>query len=146
MKFRYLILMVVFGVFCGATSSLAHHARAPYYDTRNTVTLSGTVTKLEWINPHTYIYLDVKSPAGSIDHWMVELYPPNYMTRFGVGKDTIKIGDTLTVHGMAPRPGADFAYLPENLSPASSGRTPHVTFALELTLADGTRVSFRSTP
>jgi hypothetical protein len=109
-------------------SSFAHHSRAPYYDLQNTVTVTGTVTGIDWVNPHSFIYLDVKT--GTVEKWTVELYPTTLMSQLGVERDTIKVGDTLTVLGMAPK----------------SGGPPHVTFGLDLTLADGRRVRSPEAP
>ena len=139
MKFRYSAVTAVLALVCVSNSSLAHHSRASHYDMENRVTLSGTVTRMEWINPHSYVHLDVKGTAAAVDHWTVELYPTAMMVRLGIEKETIKIGDAITVHGLAPKPGADFKYLPGAPSRNTSGATANVTFALELTLADGTK-------
>lgn len=140
MRNRYSFLLLALA-FVGVSSlSLSHHSRAPYYDLQKTVTVTGTVTKIDWINPHSYIYLDVKTPTGSIESWTVELYPTALMSRMGVEKDDIKVGDALTVRGMASKSGADFSRLPGRPDRNVAGATPRVTFGLDLTLADGRRV------
>ncbi len=140
MRNRSSFLLLALALVRITSLSLAHHSRAPYYDLQNTVTVTGTVTKIDWINPHTYIYLDVKASTGTVDKWTIELYPTSLMSRLGIEKDTVKVGDTLTVRGMAPKSGADFTRLPGRPEKSAAGVTPHVTFGLDLTLADGTRV------
>jgi Family of unknown function (DUF6152) len=140
MRNRYSILPIVLALVCVSSLSLSHHSRAPYYDLQKTVTVTGNVTKIDWINPHSYIYLDVKTPTGTVESWTVELYPTALMSSLGVEKDTIKIGDALTVRGMAPKSGADFSRFPGRPDRNADGATPRVTFGLDLTLADGRRV------
>jgi hypothetical protein len=121
--------------------SLSHHSRAPYYDLQRTVTVTGTVTRIDWINPHSFIYLDVMTPTGTVDKWIIELYPTALMSRLGLEKDTVKVGDALTVRGMAPKSEADFSHLPGRPEKSAAGVTPRVTFGLDLTLPDGRRVT-----
>src|SRR5205823_556055 len=67
------------------------------------VTLKGTVTKVEWMNPHVYYYLDVKDSSGKVRNWAVEGAPPNVLYRRGWKKDSLKVGDVVTVEGFLPR-------------------------------------------
>jgi hypothetical protein len=138
-------MLVALALVCISSLNLGHHSRAPYYDLQSTVTITGTVTRIDWINPHSFIYLDVKAPDGSVDKWTVELYPTTLMSRLGVEKDDVRVGDTLTVVGAAPKSGVDFSHLPGRPEKNAVG-TSHVTFGWELTLADGRRVRSPETP
>ena len=82
----------------------AHHSFAAEYDGAKPVTLSGTVARIDWQNPHMYFYLDVKNEQGVVTQWKVEGYPPNMLVRQGWQKDvTMKVGDTISVSGWRAR-------------------------------------------
>src|SRR5262245_43650290 len=76
----------------------AHHSFAAEFDVTKTVTLNGSVTKLEWMNPHIWLYLDVKEPNG-VEAWQCEGGAPNTLTRNGWNRDTLKSGDQITIEG-----------------------------------------------
>lgn len=75
----------------------AHHSFAAEYDSSTLLTLTGVVTKVEWTNPHIYIYLDVKDAAGKTTSWALEGYPPNTLKRTGFARNLLKEGDTVTI-------------------------------------------------
>ena len=75
----------------------AHHSLEDLYDLRRTVTLSGVVTGVEWANPHTRLFMEVKGATGETTTWSVELDPPGAMTDAGVGSDVLKAGDEISV-------------------------------------------------
>jgi hypothetical protein len=82
----------------------AHHSFAAQYDAEKPVTLSGTVTRVEWTNPHMHFVMDVKDAAGTITSWTFEGYPPNMLVRQGWKRDvTLKPGDTVTVFAWVAR-------------------------------------------
>jgi hypothetical protein len=89
----------------------AHHSFAAQYDRSRPVTLTGAVTKLEWMNPHIYFYMDVKDAAGTVSHWAIEGGAPNTLYRAGWRKDSVKIGEIVTVHGFLARDGSKLANL-----------------------------------
>src|SRR6516164_10007103 len=79
---------------------LAHHAFAAEFDEKKPVKfLDATVTKVMLINPHSWIYVDVKQPDGSVENWAVEAGSPNILLRRGITKDTLKAGDKIVVDG-----------------------------------------------
>src|SRR4030095_6491909 len=126
MRLRYSSAVIACALLSVANSSLAHHSRAPYYDFQNTITVTGTVTGVGWMNPHSYIYLDVQKPGAVIEKWAIEMYPTGLMTQIGIEQDTIKVGDLLTVRGLAPKSGAVFSYIPATQASNAPGTRPHL--------------------
>ena len=85
-----------------------------YFDADKPVKLSGIVTRVDWRNPHTHIYLDVKDDTGKVVNWTLEGYPPNVLARTGWTKDvTVKVGDTISIFGWRARDGSPSAHLRE---------------------------------
>jgi hypothetical protein len=83
-----------------ALPMLAHHSISAEFDSSKTITVTGTVTKLDWMNPHIWVYLDAKDAAGKITKWQFEGGPPNSLRRNGWTKDALKEGDTVTVEAI----------------------------------------------
>ena len=83
--------------------SMAHHSFAAEFDSDKPVTLTGTITKVEFQNPHIYFYIDVKQADGTIVNYAVEGGTPNQLRRQGWGRDSLKIGETVTVQGFSAR-------------------------------------------
>jgi hypothetical protein len=84
----------------------AHHAFAAEYDAKKHVILKGTVTKMEWINPHAWIHIDVKKPDGNLEEWMIEFGTPNTLLRRGFTRDSLKPGTEITVDGYQAKDSA----------------------------------------
>ena len=84
-----------------AAPALAHHSFDAEYDANKTATISGFVTKVDWQNPHAFVYIDAKDAAGAVKSFRVELGPPYALVRGGWKKDTVKIGDKVTVENAA---------------------------------------------
>ncbi len=82
-----------------AASMFAHHSFSAEFDAKKTVVLKGNVTKVDWLNPHIWIYLDVKDDAGKVAHWQCEGGAPNSLTRNGWTKNDLKQGDAITING-----------------------------------------------
>jgi Family of unknown function (DUF6152) len=79
---------------------LAHHSGAAEFDSTKKIDLTGTVTKVEWTNPHAHFYMDVKDPSGNVANWNLELASPNVLIRNGWKRNSIKPGDTVSVTGI----------------------------------------------
>ena len=87
----------------------AHHSFDAQYDRGKTVVLKGTVTKVEWTNPHARFYVDVKDQGGKVANWNMELGSPNGLRRAGWRRDSLKMGDEVTVTGFLARDGSKMA-------------------------------------
>jgi Family of unknown function (DUF6152) len=104
MKARIALSVLMAGMAFGASPLLqAHHSFASEFDAAKPIKLTGTVTKVEWRNPHTYFFVDVKDEKGSIHNWAMELGSPNVLMRRGWTRDSLKIGDQVTVEGARAR-------------------------------------------
>ena len=84
----------------------AHHAFAAEFDANKPIKLRGTVVKMEWINPHSWIHIDVKRPDGKVDRWMIEGGPPNALYRRGFTKDSLPVGSDILVEGFRAKDGS----------------------------------------
>jgi hypothetical protein len=82
-----------------AAPLLAHHSFAAEFDASKPVTLTGTVTKIEWMNPHVWFYLDVKDQSGKVTNWGTEMGSPNGLMRAGWTRNSMKVGDVVTIEG-----------------------------------------------
>ena len=87
----------------------AHHSFAAEYDADKPVELKGVITKWEWVNPHSHVYIDVKDANGEVINWSVELLSPNTLTRAGWNRHTLKEGDVITVKGSRAKDGSHLA-------------------------------------
>lgn len=95
-----------FGLILSGAPLKAHHAFSAEFDARKPVKFTGTVTKVEWINPHSWFHIDVKKPDGKVEKWMIEAGNPHNLFRRGFSKDVIKIGMEITVDGYAAKDGS----------------------------------------
>ena len=89
-----------------AVTLVAHHSNAAQFDATKRVTLKGEVTKIEWTNPHAYIYVNVKDDSGKVVPWSLEGFPPNTLLRTGWSQKDLKQGDTITFEGCTARDGS----------------------------------------
>jgi hypothetical protein len=92
-----------------AVPALAHHAFAAEFDAAKPVTLKGVVTKIEWMNPHTWFYVDTKTDSGAVEHWQCETGAPIELVRRGWKKSDLKVGDEVTVQGFRAKDGTNTA-------------------------------------
>ena len=100
------ITAVLLGIVLGCASVQAHHSFAAQFDPAKPLTINGSVTKVEWTNPHIYLYVDVKEPAGTMVNWAVEMGNPLQLVRLGWTRNDVKIGDSVTIDGWLARDGS----------------------------------------
>jgi hypothetical protein len=109
MKLKRIVATLVLGISFTAMPAFAHHSFSSEFDINKPVTLVGTLTKLDWVNPHGFIYLDVKGKDGKIVNWAVETGGPNALLRRGVRKTDFVLGTTITVQGYKAKSGLPIA-------------------------------------
>ncbi|HET9218197.1 MAG TPA: DUF6152 family protein [Terriglobia bacterium] len=101
---------------------LAHHSFAAEFDSSKPLKLTGTVTKLEWTNPHTWFFIDVKGEDGKITNWGFEMGSPNGLMRAGWTRNSMKVGDIVTVDASRAKDGSNNANA-RSVTLASTGKT-----------------------
>lgn len=122
MRIHLIALSGVLGIVMAAAPVWGHHAFAAEFDASKPIKLKGTVTKMEWINPHTWIHIEVKQPNGAVERWAIEGGPPNALFRRGFTRDSLPTGIEIVVEGFRAKDG----------SRRGNGR--------DLTFADGRRL------
>jgi hypothetical protein len=101
------VSLAALGLLLAVRPVSAHHAFAAEFDAKKPVKLRGTVTKMEWINPHAWIHIDVKKADNSgVDEWMIEAGTPNTLLRRGFTKDSLKVGTEILVDGYQSKDGS----------------------------------------
>jgi hypothetical protein len=121
MKRSMLGVAVVAGALMAVMPALAHHSFSAEYDSKKPVTLKGTVTKVDWMNPHVYFYIDVTDEKGDVSNWGLEMGPPNGLERAGWTKNTIQIGTEVIVEGTLAKDGSKQANA-RSVTVAETGR------------------------
>lgn len=112
------------GLACLLTTQagVAHHSFAAEFDIARPVTLTGSVTKVEWTNPHAWLYLAVQDAQGRVEPWAVEIVSANGLMRRGWTRETVKVGDVITVEGFGSRDGTNTANASAVIRPSSGER------------------------
>jgi hypothetical protein len=104
-----LVSIVAFVSLFGAGSVAAHHAFSSEFDANRPIVLNGTVTKTEWVNPHSWIHVEVKGTDGKVASWAIECGAPNSLLRRGLNKNSIPVGTQLVIDGYQARDGSTTA-------------------------------------
>lgn len=108
MRTKLFVMIAGVGILVGAAAgpTFAHHSFATEFDADKPIQLKGTVTRMDWINPHTWIYVDVKKADGTVEKWMIEGGAPNAMFRRGFKKDSLPVGTEIVIDGFLARDGS----------------------------------------
>lgn len=106
MKLCVAAVAMTIGVAAATVSLRAHHAFAAEFDPLKPVTFTGTITRMEWTNPHVWLHMDVKGKDGKTESWAFEAGTPNVLFRRGVTKQSVSVGTTVTVDGYQAKDGS----------------------------------------
>jgi hypothetical protein len=107
MKAKVAAFTAAVGLVLATAAAMAHHSFAAEFDANKPLNLKGVVTKIEWMNPHTYFYMDVTGPDGKVVNWGMEMGSPNGLMRAGWTRNTLKVGDEVTVEGAQAKDGTN---------------------------------------
>ena len=103
---KLVVAMVSAGFLAAAVPVVAHHAFSTEFDADKPIKLEGTVTKMEWVNPHAWMHIDVMKPDGTTEAWAIEGGTPNTLLRRGINRDSVKVGTVVLVDGYRAKDGS----------------------------------------
>jgi len=109
MRRHLLVGLAAVSLALAAAPLYAHHAFSSEFDADKPLQLAGTVSKVEWVNPHAWIHIEVKKPDGQVEEWMIEGGTPNTLMRRGVSRDTLKVGTEVRISGYQAKDGSNRA-------------------------------------
>jgi hypothetical protein len=109
MRAGFCVLVAIASIVASSDTLVAHHSFAAQYDASKPVTLKGTVSKVEWTNPHARFYVDVRDEKGTVTNWNLELASPNVLVRNGWSRKSLNVGDEVVVEGSLAKDGSKMA-------------------------------------
>jgi hypothetical protein len=129
MPTKLCVITAIAGLLALTAPAIAHHSFAAEFDADKPITVKGNVTKMDWVNPHSWIYVDVKEDSGNVVNWRFEMGPPNALLRMGWRKDSVPSGTAVEIHGFRAKNGQPVANaqqvkLPDGRELFSGGSAP----------------------
>ncbi len=109
MRYKAHLLILSLALLLSRSPAYAHHSFAAEYNTEKPLQITGTVTKVEWTNPHVHFYVDVKNDKGELVNWNIELGPPLILRHLGWRENSLKIGDQVTIEGYLAKDNSNLA-------------------------------------
>ena len=106
MRIKFILVLAGLAIVAAAVPVRAHHAFASEFDAKRPVKFTATITKMEWINPHAWMHVEVKKPDGTVEQWMIEAGTPNMLFRRGVNKETVRAGMQVVIDGYQAKDGS----------------------------------------